>query len=161
VTVHPRPHWLWMLIEAVTIALVSGYAIRDWREMVSLTRAIFLWVATAGTVGWFYQLSGSEVIEFDARQLRIRKDILGWNRVREYKIEDCQELEPHKQKEDDHYGLQCKVGWRTIRFGEYLSELQAVEVITTLQRDLPDVAQRLGSNTEDKRHFVTLGLSSR
>jgi len=160
VTIRPNPHWFWMLLEAVAIVSFSGYVFRDWRELSLVTHAIFLWVEVAGVVAWFYQLSGSEVIEFDARQLRITKDILGWSRVTEHQIEACTELELHERGEDDHYGLQCKVGWRTLRSGAYLSDEQAIEILTALQRELPDVAQRLGSSQGGKAHFITLELSS-
>jgi len=119
-----------------------------------------MWGEVAGVVAWFYQLSGSEVIEFDARQLRITKDILGWTRVTEHPIEACTELELHEKGEDDPCGLQCKVGWRTVKFGAYISEEQAIRILTALQRELPDVAYRLGTSPEGKKHFITLGLSS-
>jgi hypothetical protein len=109
-------------------------------------------------VAWFYQLSVSEVIEFDANGMRIRKDILGWERLREYRIEDCRSLEPHVKDEGDQYGLQCKVNWRTVRFAEYISEDQANEVLVALQRELPDVAGKLESSP---MHFTTLDLNSR
>jgi hypothetical protein len=159
-TIHPNPHWLWMALEAILIVFFSRYTFRDWQGLSIVTRALFLWGDIAGIIAWFYQLSGSEIIEFDARQLRIRKDIFGWDRVREYKIEECSSLEVHEQGEGDHFGLQCKAGWKTLRFGEHLSEEQAIEILTALQRELPEVAQRLSSSTEDKKNFVTLDLSS-
>jgi hypothetical protein len=98
------------------------------------------------------------VVEFDATGIRIRKDILGWERMREYRIADCRSLEPHVKDEGDAYGLQCKVGWRTVRFGEYISEDQANEVLAALQRELPEVAAKLEAGPT---HFTTLGLNSR
>ena len=88
------------------------------------------------------------------------KQILGWNRTTEYSVSDCRELQWHTQSEGDSYGLQCKVGWRTVKFGEYISEDEAIDVLTALQSNLPDVAQRICAmpNTS-KKHFTTLGLS--
>lgn len=158
VTVSPRPHWLWMLFEAVFLIVFGGYALRYWAAMAVMLKVLFAWVIGGAVVAWFYQLSGSEVVEFDAKGIRIRKDILGWERVREYRIEDCTALEPHVKGEGDEYGLQCKVGWRTVRFAEYVSEDQADEVISALQRELPEVAVKLEASP---RHFTTLGLNSR
>ena len=160
VTIRPNLLSSWMSLEAVLIALFSRYAFRAWQEMSWVTRALFLWVEVGGVIGWFYQVSGSENIEIDSRQLRIRKETLGWGRVTEHPIEDCSALEVHDQGKGDHYGLQCKVGWRTVKFGEYLSEDQSIQVLTALQAELPDVAQKLGTNLEGKKHFITLGLSA-
>jgi hypothetical protein len=159
VTVHRNPQWLLVLLEAALIFGFSGYFFRAWHGLSFITRAIFLWGEIAGIIGWVYQLTGSEIIEFSSQKLTIRKDILVWQRIRENRIEDCSALGVHEQSEGDNYALQCKVRWRTIRFGQYLSESQAIEVLTALQRELPDVAQKLGTSTEGKKHFLTLGLS--
>ena len=108
----------------------------------------------------FTKFRASENIEINSGQLRVRKDTLGGGRVTEHSIEGCSALEVHDQGEGDHYGLQCKVGWRTVRFGEYLSEDQSIQVLTALQAELPDVVQKLGTNLEGREHFITLGLSS-
>jgi hypothetical protein len=158
VTVRPKPHWLWMLFEAAFLVVFGGYALRYWAAMAVMSKVLFVWVIGGAVVAWFYQLSGSEVVEFDANGIRIRKDILGWERLREYRIEDCRSLEPHVQGEGDAYGLQCKVGWRTIRFAEHISEDQANEVLSALQRELPDVAGKLEASPTN---FTTLDLNSR
>jgi hypothetical protein len=75
-------------------------------------------VVVVATVGWFEQLFGfSQVIEFDAKNLRIRTETLGWERSREYLIEQCTNLELQDRSGDPH-GLQCRIGWRTIEFGD-------------------------------------------
>jgi hypothetical protein len=158
VTVSPRQRWVWIFSEAVLIVLFSRYALRYWAAMSLMLRVFSVWGIGSAVVAWFYQLSGSEMIEFDATGIRIRKDILGWERMREYRIEDCRSLEPHVKGEGDAYGLQCKVGWRTVRFAEYISEEQANEVLSTLQKELPDVAGKLEAS---RTHFTTLGLNSR
>lgn len=158
VNVSPRQHWLWMSCEAALLIVFDKYVLSVWTVMSSVLKALFVFIAGGAVVAWFYQLSGSEVIEFDAKGIRIRKDILGWERTREYRIEDCSRLEPHVKGEGDQYGLQCKVGWRTVRFGEYISENQASEVLAALQRELPDVAGQLEAGPT---HFTTLGLNSR
>ncbi len=147
-----------MLFEAVFLVGFSGYALRYWVPMSTMLKVFFVWVIGGAVVAWVYQLSGSEVVEFDAKGIRIRKDVLGWERVREYRIEDCSALEPHVKGEGDEFGLQCKVGWRTVRFAEYVSEDQANEVLSALHRELPDVAGKLEASPT---HFTTLDLNSR
>lgn len=158
VTVNPRQHWLWILSEAVLIVLFSRYAFRYWAAMPLMLKVFSAWGIGAAVLAWFYQLSGSEVIELDTAGIRIRKDILGWEKFREFRIEDCRSLEPHAKGDGDEYGLQCRVGWRTVRFAEYISEDQANEVISTLQRELPEVAGKLEASPSAR--FTTLGLSS-
>ena len=124
-----------------------------------LWRGVSAWAVLADVVAWFYQLSGSEAIEFGAQKLAICKEVLGWERRSEYPIETCTELQWGESGEGDHGGLQCKVGWRKIRFGEYILEDQANEILEALQRTLPDVAQKMGAMPGDhKSHFITLGL---
>jgi hypothetical protein len=115
VTVNPRQHWLWILSEAVLIVLFSRYAFRYWAAMPLMLKVFSAWGIGAAVLAWFYQLSGSEVIELDTAGIRIRKDILGWEKFREFRIEDCRSLEPHAKGDGDEYGLRCRVGWRTVR----------------------------------------------
>ena len=61
--------------------------------------------------------------------------------------------------EDTSQSLQFKNGWRTITFGKDLTENQAIQILTELQKALPNVAQLLCSYPEGKKHFLTLGLS--
>jgi hypothetical protein len=97
------------------------------------------------------------MIEFDARGLRIRKNVLGWERISEHRIEDCSALELNVQGKDDHYALQCKAGWRTVRFAQYVSEDQANEILSALRSEMPDIARKLEAVGG---HFTTLGLNS-
>ncbi len=117
-------------------------------------------VGFASTVlGLIYQMSGTEVFEFDAEKLTISKGVHGWERKREYPVKDCSELEWMEGSEDKHAALKCRVGWKTITLGEYISEAQAIEILTALQRTLPDVAQIMCSFPEGKKHFISLGLN--
>lgn len=112
-------------------------------------------------VGFLYQLSGSEEIKFNPKTLTIRKNILGWERIREYPIQNCTELEwTSYSGEYRRTALRCKMGWRMIYFAEYMSEEQATEILTGLQQHLPDVARSMGLVLgSSKPHFTTLGLS--
>jgi hypothetical protein len=161
VTVHPKPNWFLMLVEVAVVAFFVVSLHNDWHRMTLLPRGVWLWAIASAVVAWFYQLSGSEIIEFDAQKLTIRKDILGWQRTREYSIEDCHELEWREEKgKNGKCRLQCKVGWRTVTFGEYVSDEKAIEVLTVLQGQLPDLAQKLLVSPDfTKKHFTTLNLS--
>jgi hypothetical protein len=161
VTVDPKPAWLPMLAEAIGIAVFGVFVVRGWASMTVWYRALLVWGIGSACVAWLYQLSGSEIIEFDAQKLVISKQILGWNRAREYALTDCRDLEWREPTgEGDTYGLRCKVGWRTVKFGEYISENEAIEVLTALQTSLPDVAQQMfATSPASKKHFTTLDLS--
>jgi hypothetical protein len=72
------------------------------------------------------------------------------------------ELGWRKAKGEGHEdGLQSKVGWRTIKFGEYISKDEAIAMLTALERNMPDLAQQLCAmpDTSKRRHFTTLDLS--
>ncbi len=158
VTITPKPHWFSLLIEAVALVFFCIYTFRQWAAMQLWFRALLLWGIGSGAVAVFYQLSGTELIEFDSQKLVINKQVLGWNRVSEYPISDCSELEARTPTENNGSGLQCKVGWRKIKFGDYITQDEAIEILTALQSSLPDVAQKLGATPEGKKHIITLGL---
>jgi hypothetical protein len=162
VTVNPKPAWFAMIFEAAVIIVVFvAFVLPAWASLTLLYRALLCWAAAGTVIAWFYQLSGSEVIELDAQKLAISKQILGWTRTREYPVNECRELEWLEQTgEGDTKGLQCKVGWRTVKFGDYISEDEAIEVLTAVQTNLPDVAQRMCTMQDpEKKHFTTLNLS--
>lgn len=160
VTINPRPAWVLLFIEALVAVVFGAMVFRGWGSMALGYRILFAWAVASAVIAWFYQLSGLEVVEFDAQKLSIQKQILGWNRTTEYSVSDCRELQWHTQSEGDGYGLECKVGWRTVRFGEYISEDEAIDVLTALQSHLPDLAQRLCAMPDtSKKPFTTLGLS--
>lgn len=144
VAVRPETHWFFMAAQAVVVLLLARALIGRWASTPLLWRGLVLWGVIAAVVAWFYQLSGSEVIEFGPQKLSLCKDILGWERRLEYRVEECTELQWHKPGEGDNSSLQCKVGWRRIRFGEYISEEQANEILAALQNKLPEVAQKMG-----------------
>ena len=89
-----------------------------------VARSSYLGEACA-VVAWFSQLSGSEEVLFDPEKLSSRKNTLGWERTREYSVQECSEREWKAQSRRDHPGLQGKVGWRTVHFCDYISQDQA------------------------------------
>ena len=159
VTVAPKPAWILLLVEGGGLLGFSFYAFHNWASMSLWYRAILIWILSGAVVA-FYQLSGSEVLEFDSRKLSISKNILGWPRTAEYPLDRCRELEwRDANSEGDGSRLQCKVGWRTVKFAKYISENEATEIVTALQKNLPDVATRLLATIYSKQHFTTLNLS--
>jgi hypothetical protein len=114
VTINPRPAWVLLFIEALLAVVFGVMGFRGWGSMATGYRVCLIWAVASAVIVWFYQLSGSEVVEFDAQKIIISKQILGWNRATEYSVSDCRELQWHTQSEEDSYGLECKVGWRTI-----------------------------------------------
>lgn len=150
-----------MLLEAAGIVAFGVITVRDWSTMAVWLRVLLLWAIASATVGWLYQLSGSETIEFSAQKLAISKETLGWNRTREHSVANCRELEWREPSgEGDTAGLQCKIGWRTIAFAHHISEDEAREILTALQTNLPNVAQQMCAMPDSsKKHFTTLNLS--
>jgi hypothetical protein len=161
VTVTPRPAWIALLVEVVGIVVFGVYIVRAWASMPLWYRALLMWAVASAVIAWFYQLSGSEIIEFDAQKISICEQFLGWTRTLEYPVNHCRELEWREARsQGDNNGLQCKAGWRTIKFGKYISEDEAIEILTVLQTNLPDVAQQLCAVPDrSKKHFTTLNLS--
>jgi hypothetical protein len=159
VTVRTSPRWSPLLFQAGIIALFAVLSLQSWIKMPLLERILVTVVAIGAIAGWFEQLFGfAEEIEFDPKNLRVRKETFGWERKREYPIEKCTDLK--LQDESGHpHGLQCRLGrLRTIEFGDYLSQQQAVEVLTALDDGLPEVAQKLLPSVDITRHFTKLNL---
>jgi hypothetical protein len=107
-----------------------------------------------------YEFFGEEIIEIDSRKPTIRKGIHGWERKREYQIDECGNPEWSTRRKGGSQ-LTCKVGRWPITFAKRLSETDAGEISSALQRTLPDVAQKICTSTGGKEHFITLDLHSK
>src|SRR5208282_4113526 len=150
---------LFPILTEIAVSLAFGAMIYGiWTKMSLLFHSVFVCVSVGAVLALIYQLSGTQIIEFDSRRLTICNEFHGWERKKEFRLEDCSELEWAEGSEGRPAGLKCKVGWRTVTVGEDLSEAEAIEVLTALQRTLPDVAQKICSYPEGKEHFLTLGL---
>jgi hypothetical protein len=154
-----RRSWLVVFFEGGVILTLVTMTYRSWASMAHMFRLLFVWGIVSGIAAPIFQLSGTEIIEFDSESMTIRKEIHGWERKREYSVRECSELEWTRGAEDTPQRLQCKIGHRTIGFGENLTEDQAIQVLAALQRSLPEVAHQLCSYPGSKTHFITLGLS--
>ena len=161
VVIRPSPRCWPLTFQAGIIVLFALVCIRSWKTIPLIERVLISGAVIAGIAAWCEQLFGfSEIIEFDQKNIRIRTEILGWERMREYPTEQCCDLQVQDLTSDPH-GLQFRVGWRTIEFADYLSEQQAIEVISALQDALPDIAPKLLPSVDITKHFTRLGLINR
>ena len=158
-TIRPRPNWFNLLIEAAIVLFFGSDLTQDWHRSSLWYRGVMIWAVIAGILGWLYEFSGSEIINIDAQQITLEKDILFWRRIRQYPTAECSQFEVrYHQGRGDVRRLQFKKGWRTIRFGGYMTEQQGAELIKVLYDNLSDVARKLGPSS-DSAHFTTLKLS--
>jgi hypothetical protein len=160
VTVQPAPHWMLLLLQAGVIGMFAVLSFRARVTMSLIPRILSSLVVIAAIEEWLRQVFGSaEVIEFDSKHLRVRKETFGWERIREYPLEQCSDLTLQDESGSPH-GLQCRLGrWKTIEFGDYLSQRQAIEVLSALQNGLPDVAHRILLSIDITKPFSRLNLS--
>jgi len=159
VTVHPSRSWVLLLFESAVILIFGIMTYRNWGSMSQLFRVLFVWGTLSGAAALVFQFSGTEIIEISSEKLTVWKEIHGWERKREYSVNECRELQWMQGAEGTPQSLQFKNGWRTIMLGENLSENQAIEILTALQQSVPEAAQQLCSYPDGKKHFITLGLS--
>ena len=107
-------------------------------------------------VALWSSLAASETIEIDDQKLVIRRKNLGWTRTSEYEIDKCTDFRANeRQNWIFPTALWCKVGERTIRFGQDMSYDQVAQVILALKRNLPHAADQLLMRTD----ITTLNLS--
>ena len=135
--------------------------IERWSRKALFSRALTAFIVIAAVADLAYQMAGSETIEFSGDGLLIRNNYFGWGRARQYPLGKCSGLSsrPDDRRKVD-YALECKVGWKKVRFGKYLGGEQAREVLSELQRYLPDVAQKMGLSAISVRSRATrMGIS--
>lgn len=162
VTIEPQPNLVLLLLDVAVGVVVWAMTIRQWSHLSLLMRGFYIWGDVSTVLASLYQLSGFERIEFGLEKLTIRKSLFGWERTREYLIEDCRELEwysPGGGKSRSSF-LRCKARWKSVHFAQYISQEQAAEVISALQQHFPQIAEKMGAMS-GKTHFQTLGLSGK
>jgi hypothetical protein len=160
VTIHPRRDWqvgLWALAwDAFFIVILCQF----WSRLPFSFRVIWIAVLVAALLSEVHEFLAEEILEFDSQKLTICKGAHGWERRREYPIEQCSDLGWRTGRRSGPY-LALSVGRRSVKFGKDLSEDAANEILTALQRALPDVAQKMCSCPGSREHFVTLRLNKR
>jgi hypothetical protein len=158
VTINPRPHWLAGLGALGGDVFFVTILYHYWSLMPLSIRVFWIVILASMFLKSVYEFFGEEIIEFDSQKLTIRKGIHGWERKREYQISVCSNLEWAAGHKGGSY-LRCILGGSPIKFGNRISETDANEILSALQRTLPDVAQKICSYPGYKEHFITLGLS--
>ena len=161
VTVRTKPDIFAAVFEALAL---SAFLWMASRSFMSLPRIDQFWLALVeggAVVGIIEMLQHREsLIEFSSENLVIQHPLMGFMRTSQYPVAKCSELTWREPNDEDKTVLQCKVGFRTIRFGARLSEAQAQEILAALQKHLPEVAQKMGlSAGKWKSHVTQLGLS--
>ena len=158
VAVHPARLWPIIALELGILTFFAFLVYENWARVSLVLRVVFVLAVLFSAAGLTFRWTGVEFIEIDSDRITLRKDLRGWERKREYKINECRELEWVEGTEDSPQGLQCKVSSRNIAFAAGITETQSIQILTALQQTLPSVAQQLCSYPEGKKHFVTLGL---
>jgi hypothetical protein len=159
VTIPPRRSWLLILLEIAVFLAGVIWVYGFWTRISPLFHVLFIWGFVSAALALIYQLSVTQVVEFDSQRMTLCKEINGWERKKECKIEECSELEWSEGSEGEREALKCKVGRRTVKVCQDVSEAESIQILTALQRSLPEVAQKVCSYPDFKEHFLTLGLN--
>ncbi len=160
VTVKPRPTWLEGFLLAAALIIVGAVYQTVPRSTPESGWSLLLTASVVAIIvySWCYQLFGCEIIQVNAETIVITKQLLQWRHRREYPIAQCSDLEWRTgDGEGSTWGMQCKAGSQTVRFGDYVSEGEAVEIFTALQSTLPLAAQQLSATTKPKPGVLTTG----
>lgn len=160
VTIHPRRDWLVGLGALALDAVFVVILFQLWSRLPFSFRAIWVAILVVASLSELYEFCGEEILEFDSQKVTIRKGTHGWERKHEYPVEKCSDLEWRTGGRGGPY-LSLSVGRGSVRFGKRLSEDAANEILTALQRALPDLAQKICSHPGSREHIVTLGLNRR
>jgi hypothetical protein len=151
VTIHPRRDWHAGLASVAWDAMFVVILYRFWSRMPSSFRVMWIAILAAASLSLAYGFLCEEILEFDSEKLTIRRGARGWERKREYSVEQCSNLGWRQGGKSRPY-LAMSVVLRSVTFGKGLSEDAANAILTALQRVLPDVAQKMcsypGSNDD-------------
>jgi hypothetical protein len=160
VSVRPQPTLASLLLTAALIVAFVAASVSAWRRAALVERIGEILITFGAVFAWFQQLSGSEEeIEIGEQGIRIRREVFGWSRISEYSLEQCSDLDLQTTKDDSHR-LQFRLGkWRTIEFGNYMSEKQAENVLNALADSLPEIARKLLPSLDITKHWNNLHLS--
>lgn len=153
-----------MLLQAAIFVCAAGFFVMSIKFPNLLYRWVFGLMTLGAALEGLYVFSGREAIEVDQSNLTLRRGSLGLERTSRYDITQCSNFGLHSQGEDEDRRLEFS--WRggplprTITFGKHMSEAQAIEFMSQLQRCLPEAADQLWSSKEAfGRHFTSLGLN--
>lgn len=163
-TLRPQTSRGTMLLQAAIFIFAGALFAMSLRFSNPLYRWIFGLMTLGAALEGLYFFSGREAIEIDKHNLTLRRGSLGLKTTSRYDIPQCSNFGLHSQGEDEDRRLEFT--WRggplprTITFGKHMSEAQAIEFMSRLQRCLPEAADYLWSSKEAfGRHFTSLKLN--
>jgi hypothetical protein len=156
ITVNPerRAGLVGLVFDVFFFAILYRY----WSATTLFMRVFWIFLLASTFVSLAYELLGEENIEINSRTLTITKGIHGWERLREHQITECSNLRWEQGQKGGSY-LTCKAGRWPIKFGNRVSEDDAIKILSALQTALPDVAQQICAAPGGREHFITLGLN--
>jgi hypothetical protein len=159
VIIHPAKAWLSVLLQIAGLTGLTIASYLNWTRMDYPLRAAFIVALIVGLAGLISRLLVTEVIEINAIKITIRKHIRSWERLREYEVKHCRELEWTNGSEDEDQSMQFKTGRNIITFGAGITEEQSLQIFKVLQETLPDVAEQLCTYPQKQEYFIKRGLS--
>ena len=92
IVIHPARSWPLFLLQSAILAISFSIDER-WGRLWYLIRVLLLFGLVANVLRFIFQFLGTELVEVDATKITLRKDILGWYRIREFEVHECRELE--------------------------------------------------------------------
>jgi hypothetical protein len=113
----PRRPWILILLEIAGFLVGAIWVYGLWARTSLLMRVLFIWGFVSASLALIYRLSVTQAIEFDSQRITVCKEIRGWERKKEYRVEDCSELEWSEGSGNQLAARKCKVGWRTVKDG--------------------------------------------
>ena len=84
VTIPPKRSWLLILLEIAVSLVVVIWVYGLWAKMSFLFHVLFIWGFVTASLALIYQLSVTQVIEFDSQRITMCKEARGWERKKEY-----------------------------------------------------------------------------
>ena len=161
VSIRAEPYLLGAVLQAAIVSVVVWMASRTFLSLPRFQQGFLALAVGSAVAGIAQMLRRSEhTVEFTSEKLRIKRLFLGLPRTSEYAVDKCSDLAWRVPDDESGCTLECKVGFRKVKFGANVSEQQAQEILAALQRHLPDVAKRMGMSLENQESpFVRLGLT--
>ena len=156
--VNIRPAFSWVVyMEAMVLA---GFLVMGWSHLLKAfhDHPIQTPILLIGLVsGLWYQMAGSEELEFDSQHLIIRKNRPWWRQTHEYPLDTCTGLEVHDGNKDRDRFSMLAAG-RYVSFGRDLNVQQAYDLLDGLEKALPASYLLLKKDDPFTRNFTLLNL---
>jgi len=158
--VNIRPALSWVVcMEAVVLA---GFLLMGWSHLLKAfhDHPIETPLLLIGLVsGLWYQMAGSEELEFDSQHLVIHKNRPWWRQTHEYPLDTCTALEVRDDRSKDRDRFRMLAAGRHVSFGRDLNAQQAHDLLDELEKAMPGASYRLLKKDDPfTRNFTLLNL---